>query len=137
MIALIDWSYDLLTPREQRFFESLSVFADGCTLDAATAVCATEAEADLDEIDLVASLASKSLLVAELVGNEQRYRLLESSRQYASAKLIARGEQAAFSGATRCSMWNWRNNWRESGLRCLIASGFPRPPGNWELADAA
>ena len=44
-------------------------------------------------IDLVASLASKSLLVAELVGNEQRYRLLESSRQYANAKLIARGEQ--------------------------------------------
>ena len=38
MTALIDWSYDLLTEREQRFFESLSVFADGCTLEAAMAV---------------------------------------------------------------------------------------------------
>ena len=45
MTALIDWSYDLLTQREQTFFESLSVFAGGCTLDAATAVCARIAKA--------------------------------------------------------------------------------------------
>ena len=37
--ALLDWSYDLLTPREQSFFESLSVFAGGCTFEAAVAVC--------------------------------------------------------------------------------------------------
>ena len=82
-----------MTPREQRFFESLSVFAGGCTLEAATAVCATEGEDDIDVIDLIASLVTKSLLVAELVGSEQRYRLLESSRQYARDKLMARGEQ--------------------------------------------
>ncbi len=93
MTALIDWSYDLLTPREQRFFEHFSVFAAGCTLEAATAVCATDEEDDLDVIDLIESLVTKSLLVAEQAGNEQRYYLLESSRQYASAKLIARGEQ--------------------------------------------
>ncbi len=93
MSALIDWSYDLLTPHEQRFFEKLSVFSGGCTLEAATAVCATGEQDDLDIIDLVASLATKSLLLAELVGKEQRYRLLESSRQYAIAKLLARGEQ--------------------------------------------
>jgi predicted ATPase/transcriptional regulator with XRE-family HTH domain len=92
MTALIDWSYDLLSPREQLFFESLSVFAGGCTLEAATAVCAVEAEDDLDAIDLIASLVTKSLLLAELVGDERRYRLLESSRQYAADKLIARGE---------------------------------------------
>ena len=93
MTALIDWSYDLLTPREQRFFESLSIFAGGCTLDAATAVCAMEGEDDLEVIDLVASLVTKSLLVAELTSSEPRYRLLESSRLYARNKLIARGEQ--------------------------------------------
>jgi predicted ATPase/transcriptional regulator with XRE-family HTH domain len=93
MTALIDWSYDLLTPREQRFFESLSMFAGGCTLDAATAVCATEGEDDLEVIDLVSSLVAKSLLVAELNGRERRYRLLESSRLYARHKLIARGAQ--------------------------------------------
>jgi predicted ATPase/DNA-binding XRE family transcriptional regulator len=93
MTALIDWSYDLLTPREQRFFESLSVFAGGCTIEAATAVCAPDGEGEIGVIDLVASLVTKSLLVAELVGKEQRYRLLESSRQYARDKLMARGEQ--------------------------------------------
>ena len=94
MTALIDWSYDLLTPREQRFFESLSVFAGDCTLDAAMAVCARENEDDIQVVDLVASLVTKSLVLAELAGLEQRYRLLESSRQYARDKLVARGEQA-------------------------------------------
>ncbi|MGB6712524.1 MAG: helix-turn-helix domain-containing protein [Candidatus Cybelea sp.] len=89
--ALLDWSYDLLIPREQRFFESLSVFAGNFSLETMTSVCAIDGEDDLEVIDLAASLATKSLLVAELVGSEQRYRLLESSRQYASAKLLARG----------------------------------------------
>ena len=93
MRALLDWSYDLLTPREQLFFESLSVFAGGCTLEAAAAVCATEEEGDIEVIDLIASLVTKSLLLAELAGQEQRYRLLDSSRQYAHDKLEARGTQ--------------------------------------------
>ena len=93
MTALVDWSYDLLAPREQRFFESLSVFAGGCTLDAVTAICATDDEDDVGVIDLIESLVTKSLLLAELAGSEQRYRLLESSRQYAREKLISRGEQ--------------------------------------------
>ncbi len=92
MTALFDWSYDLLTPREQRFFESLSVFSGGCTLEAATAVCASEGEDDIQVVDLVASLVKKSLLLAELSGSEQRYRLLESSRRYAWDKLAIRGE---------------------------------------------
>jgi predicted ATPase/DNA-binding XRE family transcriptional regulator len=92
MTALMDWSYDLLTAREQRFFESLSIFAGGCTIDAATTACAAEGEGEIQIVDLVASLATKSLLVAELTGNEERYRLLESSRQYARDKLAARGE---------------------------------------------
>ncbi|HEY5096189.1 MAG TPA: helix-turn-helix domain-containing protein [Candidatus Eremiobacteraceae bacterium] len=92
MTALIDWSYDLLTPRERLFFESLSVFAGSFTLEAATSLCATSGEGDIEVIDLVASLVTKSLLLAELVGTEQRYRLLESSRQYAREKLTARGE---------------------------------------------
>jgi predicted ATPase/DNA-binding XRE family transcriptional regulator len=95
MTALIDWSFDLLTQREQRFFESLSVFAGGCTLQAAVSVCGTDGEDELDVVDLIASLARKSLLVAELADDAQRYHLLESSRQYAKDKLRRRGEQAA------------------------------------------
>jgi predicted ATPase/DNA-binding XRE family transcriptional regulator len=92
MTALLDWSYDLLTPREQRFFDSLSVFAGGFALEAATEVCTIDDEDETDAIGLIASLVTKSLLVAELAGQQQRYRLLESSRQYARNKLIARGE---------------------------------------------
>jgi len=93
MTALIDWSYDLLTAREQRFFESLSVFAGDCSLEAVTSVCAADGEDDVAVIDLITSLATKSLLVAEVAASEQRYRFLESSRQYARAKLTARGDQ--------------------------------------------
>jgi predicted ATPase/DNA-binding XRE family transcriptional regulator len=92
MTALIDWSFDLLTPREQMFFETLSVCAGGCTLEAATELCATDSEGEIEVIDLLTSLVTKSLVLAELAGIEQRYRLLESSRQYARDKLIARGE---------------------------------------------
>jgi predicted ATPase/transcriptional regulator with XRE-family HTH domain len=93
MTTLFDWSYDLLSAREQRLFNCLSVFAGGCTLEAATAVCATGGEDDIDVVNVIASLVMKSLVVAELAGNEQRYHLLESSRAYARQKLEAHGAQ--------------------------------------------
>jgi len=92
MRALIDWSYDLLPATEQRLFERLSVFAGGCTLGAAAAACF---EDTIDELSVFASLASlvdKSLVVADLDGPEPRYRLLETSRQYAREKLETRGD---------------------------------------------
>ncbi len=92
MRAAIDWSYDLLAPREQRMFERLSVFAGGCTLATANAVCAGEDVAEPDVIDLLSSLVDKSLLLADIDGAEPRYLLLESFREYAREKLTARGE---------------------------------------------
>ena len=92
MTALIDWSYDLLTDRERRFFDAFSIFATSCELNAATAVCAVDGEDHIFVMDLIASLVTKSLLVAESGGGEQRYRFSESTRQYARSKLIARGE---------------------------------------------
>jgi len=94
MRALMDWSYDLLSPSEQRFFETVSIFAGGWTLAAATAVFAAPA-ADVDAVEvlgLLGSLVDKSLVVADLERREVRYRLLESAREYAREKLAARGE---------------------------------------------
>jgi predicted ATPase len=72
----IQWSYDLLSSGEQRLLARLSVFAGGCTLEAAEAVC----EADVDTLQ---SLVEKSLL---RVSNE-RYWLLETIREFAAEQL--------------------------------------------------
>jgi predicted ATPase/class 3 adenylate cyclase len=87
MRALIDWSYDLLSAQEQRLFRRLSVFAGGWTLDTASEVCAGD-----DVFDLLSALVDKSLVVAEPAGEQQRYRLLESTREYARERLAQSGE---------------------------------------------
>ena len=83
--ATIGWSYDLLESAERRLFERLSVFAAGCTLESAEAVC----DADLDTL---ASLLDKSL-VRRRTGRlgEERYWLLETIRQFASDQLTDSG----------------------------------------------
>jgi predicted ATPase len=94
MRALIDWSYDLLAPPEQRLFERLSIFAGGCSLTAAATVCAHDEVDEFGVLELLSALVDKSLVVADLSGSEPRYRLLESVREYAREKLAARGEAA-------------------------------------------
>ena len=80
--ATIEWSYDLLSPEEQQLFARLSVFAGGCTLEAAEEVSG----ADLDTLQ---SLVEKSLL---RVSNE-RYWMLETIREFA-AELLDKAGQA-------------------------------------------
>jgi predicted ATPase/class 3 adenylate cyclase len=74
--ATIEWSYELLAPGEQLLFGRLSVFAGGCTLEAAEEV----AEADVDTLQ---SLVEKSLL---RFANE-RYSMLETVRDFAEERL--------------------------------------------------
>ena len=89
LTALIDWSYDLLTPPEQLLFTRVGIFAGGFSLDAATAVCSGEDLDEIDILDLLASLTDKSLVVADTSGEHERYHLLESTRAYALEKLGA------------------------------------------------
>lgn len=92
MRATIDWSYDLLSERERRVFERMSVFAGGCTLEGAAQVCSGGGLAEDDVFDVLSSLVDKSLVVVDRTPNDPRYRLLESFREYAAEKLAARGE---------------------------------------------
>lgn len=85
--ALIDWSYDLLTPEEQLLFSRLGIFAGGFSLDAATMVCGGEGLDEIEILDLLTSLTDKSLVVADISGERERYRLLESTAAYALEKL--------------------------------------------------
>ena len=103
--ALIDWSYDLLTPPEKTLLCRLSVFAGGWTLAAAEGVCSGGAIEDFEVLDLLTGLADKSLAVYEggAEGGAGRYRLLESVRQYAGDRLGERGEAEAVQG--RAASW--------------------------------
>lgn len=92
LTALIDWSYDLLTPLEQVLFTRLGVFAGGFGLDAATVVCSGGKVDEPDILDLLSSLTDKSLVVADTSGETERYRLLESTAAYALEKLAVSGE---------------------------------------------
>jgi predicted ATPase len=92
----IDWSYDLLTPAEQKLFRRLSVFAGGCTLESAEAVCDTKADLDLDLLDGMTSMVDKSLLQQfEQPNGESRFVMLETIREYAREKLAASNEDAS------------------------------------------
>ena len=90
--ATIDWSFQLLSGPEQALLARLAVFAGGCTLQAAEAVCGGDG-IDPDAVfELLASLVARSLVVAEESGPGTRYRLLETIRQYGEQRLNAAGE---------------------------------------------
>ena len=93
LAAAVGWSYDLLTAAERRLFDRLAVFLAGFTLEAAEAVCANDRIEAREVLDLLAALVEKSLVIANSDGQEgTRYRLLETLRQFAWAKLAERGE---------------------------------------------
>ncbi len=93
--AAIDWSYDLLSPAEQKLFRRLAVFVGGCTLESVEAVCDTKADLDLDLLDGMASMVDKSLLQQiEQPTGESRFAMLETIREYAREKLTASSEEA-------------------------------------------
>ena len=89
----IAWSYDLLTPAEQRLFRRLSVFAGGFTFEAAEAVNGEEDSRDLT-LDLLASLVDQSLVRRmEDVDGEPRYGMLETIREFGLQQLVISGEE--------------------------------------------
>jgi predicted ATPase/class 3 adenylate cyclase len=90
--ATIDWSFNLLTEPEQALLCRLAVFAGGCTLEAGEAVCGGEGIDSGAVFELLASLVARSLVVAEDKGDETRYRLLETIRQYGEQHLDQAGE---------------------------------------------
>lgn len=93
--GLIDWSYDLLSPMEQRLLRWLSVFAGGWTLAEAETVCAgvvTVGSGSAGVLNTLAGLVDKSLVIVEEADGSVRYRFLEIVRQYARYRLAESGE---------------------------------------------
>ena len=113
--ALLDWSYELLTPGEQALLRRLSVFPGGWTLEAAEAigeelravegqpgdttlgVAMARPEPGYEArpvLDLLENLINKSLVLGLgcTPGEPWRYRLLETVRHYAAERLAEQGE---------------------------------------------
>jgi predicted ATPase/DNA-binding CsgD family transcriptional regulator len=124
--AAIDWSHDLLSAGEQALLRRLSVFA-GWSLDMAEQVCADEQVGPGEVLDLTASLVGKSLIEVEPEAlGQTRYRMLDTIREYAGARLDAAGETEMM-----------RRRFREYTLRATeeeLAIGMAQVPAPWSAS---
>ncbi len=89
--ALIQWSYELLAENERLLLQRSAVFLGGWTIGAAVDVCTDDEVEEWDVLDHLAGLADKSLIATDDSGDEPRYRMLESTREYALERLEESG----------------------------------------------
>ncbi|MGV9316610.1 BTAD domain-containing putative transcriptional regulator [Streptomyces sp. NPDC003691] len=122
--AVIDWSWELLSDAERVVLRRLAPHADGYTPEAAEAVCAGDGIDGADVLGLLAGLVDRSLV--QMVGDGERYRLLESVAAYCLERLRESGELAA----VRTRHLDHDVRFAESA-----AAGL-RGPGQWELLAA-
>ena len=92
--AAIDWSYHSLSDELARLFDKLSVFRGGFTLEAAEHVGTGEEESPVSVMDTLFQLVDKSLVAVTHSGSgeDARYGLLETLRQYAGERLAESGQ---------------------------------------------
>ncbi|MFD9069758.1 BTAD domain-containing putative transcriptional regulator [Streptomyces lasiicapitis] len=87
--AMIDWSWELLTAAERTVLRRLAVHAEGCTLEAAEALCSTLDVKSSEVLDLLSRLVDRSLVTVTHTEDGPRYRLLESVAAYALEQLTS------------------------------------------------
>jgi len=91
--AAIGWSYALLRPHEQGLLRRLAVFVGGFTLEAAESVC-WSADQPCEAMEALDALVDASLVSRDPTGEDPRYRMLETVREFAAEQLAATGELA-------------------------------------------
>ncbi|MGC5323538.1 BTAD domain-containing putative transcriptional regulator [Micromonospora arida] len=93
--AMIDWSWELLSPGERTVLRRLAVFADGATLATAEQVCAGGHVASDEVLDVLARLIDRSLVLTRHGESPRRYRLPETVAAYGLEQLDSAGELPA------------------------------------------
>lgn len=90
----IAWSFDLLSPGEQRLFGRLGLFAGGWRLEAVEAMATIDGEPPLDALETLANLIDHSLVQmrSQPAEAEARYGMLETIREYAEELVWATPE---------------------------------------------
>lgn len=101
--ATLEWSHQLLAPREQAVFRRLAAFRGSFSIDAAEAVCAGDGIEAVDVLDSLGELVNQSLVEVAQGERESRYRLLLAVRAYADQRLADCGETLA--AQTRHARW--------------------------------
>lgn len=92
----LQWSYDLLSEKEQRLFRHLSIFVGGCTLEAVEAICGAVGDETAYLLDEVMSLLENNLLYqTEQADDERRLMMLETIREYGLERLANSRETEA------------------------------------------
>jgi predicted ATPase len=88
--ATIEWSYNQLPPEQRDFFNRLSVFRGGWTLEAAEAICADEDSSTVDVVDVLdflERLREYSMIVTQDTSGGTRFRVLEVLREWGAKEL--------------------------------------------------
>ncbi|MGH2812501.1 MAG: ATP-binding protein, partial [Actinomycetota bacterium] len=98
LLATVDWSHELLSEPERVLLRRLSVMSGSFSLDGVAAVCAGDGIDPSEIVSLLRRLVTTSWVMRERTVEYARYRLLETSRQYALDKLVASSETQRLRG---------------------------------------
>ncbi len=96
LLATVEWSHDLLRPAEQMLLRRLATMSGSFSLDAVEAICMGDGLDRTEMVQLLRRLVVTSWLIKERGGIHTRYRMLETSRQYALERLVASSEAERF-----------------------------------------
>lgn len=113
LLAVIDWSWNLLDESRRRALMWLSIFHDGFTLDTAEWILGEDA------VDALEDLVTQSLLSVVESGTSLRYRMLETVREFGRMQLVDAGEDTAAEAAQR----TWARAYADTQFRGLYGPG--------------
>ncbi|MFJ8825429.1 ATP-binding protein [Streptomyces sp. NPDC102467] len=151
----IGWSHELCSPAERLLWARLSVFAGSCDAETARQICADEHLPGAQIPDLLGALVDKSILTWEPAGDTERYRMLDTIREYGAHWLhglgeddvlhrrhrdhylaLARQGDAAWIGPDQFA-WYDRMTAEHDNLRAALEYSLTEPEGHTALELAA